>query len=163
MQVAQLVEHPPYTRVDVACKSHPAYLMKALLLSCAKFDTKIKSLATRPAHIVAEPVNQTHYALSKCIVVLITVEKDDFLQTIATQLEREIRVFSADTGISSIVLYPFGHLSSNLARSEEVIKALDEMEMRLADFGAMRVHFGSNKSLLLDIHGHKGNARFRNF
>ena len=31
------------------------------------------------------------------------------------------------------------------------------------EFNVMRAHFGSHKELLLDIYGHPGNARYREF
>ena len=137
--------------------------MKVLLLSCKQFRSRITGLATRPAGVVAEPVTRTEYHLSKCIIALITVESSDDSQNSVQQLEREIRGFVNDTGIRNVVLFPFAHLSNRLCSSDQAVRFLNMLESRLTDLQVMRVHFGSHKSLLLDIHGHKGNVRFREF
>ena len=137
--------------------------MKVLLLSCRNFESKIKKLATRPESIKPEPVTNKEYKTSKSIVVLATIEQNDNLNTCSDNLKKEIEIFSKDTGIKNIVLFPFGHLSNNLASSEETILFLDLIEKELLEFEVTRVHFGSHKSLLLDVFGHQGNARFREF
>lgn len=137
--------------------------MKSLLLSCKNFESKVKELATRPKAVTPEKVNQREYKSQKSIVALITVEEGDFPEDTASKLADEIRIFSKDTGIKTLVLCPFAHLSSKLASSEAVIKTLDALEKNLKELDIIRVHFGSHKSLLIDIHGHKGNVRFREF
>lgn len=138
--------------------------MKVLLLSCKHFNTKIKKLATRPESIKPEPINKKEYYTDKSIVVLITVEREDNIKDISNKLLEDIKTFSKDTGIKTIVLFPFGHLSNNLASSEETIGFLDLLENKLTDgFEIVRIHFGSHKSLFLDVFGHQGNVRFREF
>ncbi len=137
--------------------------MKALLLSCKAFDTKIKTIATLPTDIAPEAITKKEYKTGKCIVILVTVEDSDNPENIVPQLGREIRLFSKDTGIHTIVIYPFGHLSNKLAPSAEALNFLHLLEKQLTDFKTIRVHFGSHKSLLLDIYGHRGNVRFREF
>ncbi|MES2409524.1 MAG: threonyl-tRNA synthetase editing domain-containing protein [Patescibacteria group bacterium] len=137
--------------------------MKTLLLSCKNFGSKIKKLATRPETVKPEVMKQKEYVAEKSIVVLINVEIGDNIKDLSGKLADEIRIFSKDTNIKTIVLYPFGHLSNKLASSEDTVEFLNLLEKELADFETIRVHFGSHKSLLLDIHGHKGNVRFREF
>jgi threonyl-tRNA synthetase len=148
---------------DVWCNSHPAYNMKSLLLSCKRFESRLVSLGNRPKKLISEPISQPKYQAGKCMVVLITIEKGDDPPSSASKLEDEIRGFSRDTGISTIVIFPFAHLSNNLASSESALHFLDVITKSLADFAVERVHFGSDKSLLLDVHGHRGNIRFRQF
>lgn len=137
--------------------------MKTLLISCKKFESKIKKLATRPADINPELINQSAYKTDKSIVLLITVEKEDDLTVCAKKLRDEVEIFSRDTGIKQVVIFPFGHLSNNLASSKDTTNFLDLIEKELKGLKPIRVHFGSHKSLLLDIHGHPGNVRFREF
>lgn len=159
-----MLNHSPYTWEIVWFNSHSAYQMKVLLLSCKHFNTKIKKLATRPEGIKPEPVNKKEYFTDKSIVVLITVEKNDDLEDILNKLIDDIKIFSKDTGIKTIVLFPFGHLSNNLASSEETVGFLDLLENKLTnEFEIVRIHFGSHKSLMLDVFGHQGNVRFREF
>ena len=126
--------------------------MKVLLLSCKKFNSKIKKLATRPESIKPEPIKQNDYTTGKSIVALITAEAGDDLKKSSDELRDEIEKFSKDTGINEIVIFPFGHLSNKLASSEETVSFLDLIESKLQGFKITRVHFGSHKSLLLDIY-----------
>ncbi len=138
--------------------------MKALLFSCKNFNSKIKELATRPLQVRPELVKYKEYSSEKSIVVFITVEEGDNIEKALVGLSKEIRKFSDDTRIKKIVICPFAHLSSRLSSSELAIKFLDFLEENLQeDMEVLRVHFGSHKSLLLDVHGHKGNVRFREF
>lgn len=137
--------------------------MKILLLSCKNFNSIIKKLATRPETIEPEPITQKEYKTDKSIVTLITVEEDDNLVDCSEKLKNEISIFSKDTGIRKIVIFPFGHLSNKLASSGETKNFMNLIQSKLLGFDVMRVHFGSHKSLLLDIYGHKGNVRFREF
>lgn len=137
--------------------------MKSLLLSCKKFNSKIKKLATRPESVVPEPIKQKLFETEKSIVALITVEEKDNEKEIVSKLVKDIEIFSNDTQIKTIVLFPFGHLSNDLASSEKTKNFFNLLEKELNNYEVMRVHFGSHKSLLLDIHGHKGNVRFREY
>lgn len=87
--------------------------MKVLLLSCKNFNSKIKKLATRPETIEPEPITQKEYKTDKSIVALITVEENDDLIDCSEKLKNEICIFSKDTGIKKIVIFPFGHLSKD--------------------------------------------------
>lgn len=137
--------------------------MKVLLLSCKNFNSKIKKLATRPETIEPEPITQKEYKTDKSIVALITVEENDNLLDCSEKLKNEILIFSKDTGIQKIVIFPFGHLSNKLASSEETKNFMNLIQNKLLNFEVIRVHFGSHKALLLDVYGHKGNVRFREF
>lgn len=137
--------------------------MKSLLLSCKNFKSEIKKLATRPVGVIPEPISQKSYKNAKSIVALITVEDKDDVEVTAKAIAEEIVIFSKDTRIKTIVLFPFGHLSNKLASSEKTVAFFDLLEKELAEMEIIRIHFGSHKSLLLDIHGHQGNVRFREF
>ena len=54
--------------------------MRALLLHCKNYNVKIDELATRPENILPEEVNETEQSCKDCIVVLVTVEKDDSIE-----------------------------------------------------------------------------------
>ena len=137
--------------------------MKSLLLSCKNFESKVNKLATRPKTVKPEGIIKDGYTAQKSIVTLITVEEGDDVKMSAKKLAEEIRKFSEDTDIKTIVVFPFAHLSNKLATSEESLNFLDLLESELDGLDIIRVHFGSHKSLLLDVHDHVGNVRFREF
>jgi threonyl-tRNA synthetase len=140
------------------------YIMRALLFHCKNYGTKIDRLANRPEDITPEEVNEKEQTCKDCIVALITVEEGDKIKQVCSNLTKEIAKMSDEVGHKNIVILPFAHLSNNLAKAKEGINALDLIEKELTKkFNVMRAHFGSHKSLLLDIHGHPGNARYREF
>lgn len=137
--------------------------MKSLLLHCKEFGAEFDSFADRPKGIEPENLTEQKWKSSKCLVVLITVEKGDDIENISIKLAKEIKDTLNDFGEKNIILAPFAHLSSNLENFEESKNFFDLLEKELNNFSVTRIHFGSHKSLLLDIFGHVGNVRFREF
>ena len=138
--------------------------MKALLFHCKEYGVKIERLANRPENIVPEKVEEKEQTSENCIVALITIEKGDKIKQTCFRLTKEISKMSKEVGHNKIVILPFAHLSNNLASSKDGIKAINLIEEELKkEFNVVRAHFGSHKSLLLDIYGHPGNARYREF
>ena len=68
-----------------------------------------------------------------------------------------------DTGHTRVVLFPFAHLSNKLADTDTTLKAIILLEENLKGLELQRAHFGSDKKLILDVFGHKGNVRYREF
>lgn len=137
--------------------------MKALLCHCRNYRSEVKKLATTPAGIKPEEIKEKVVESKDAIVVLLTIEDGDDVQKQIPGLTNEIIKMCRDTGHSNIVLFPFGHLSNKLADTATTLHALDLLEGYLKEYDTQRVHFGSDKKLLLDIFGHKGNVRYREF
>ncbi len=138
--------------------------MKALLFHCKRYITKISRLSVRPKNLSPEPIRKKGWNCRDCIVVLLTVEKKDSIKKNCDELVREISKMSKEVGHKNIILLPFAHLSNRLADSGKSLKILVNLESLLKkDFNVIRSHFGSHKSLLLDIYGHPGNVRYREF
>ena len=145
------------------CKPHPAYKMKTLLCHCKNYRSEVKKLSTTPHGIVPEPILEKIIESKDTIVVLVTVEEGDNVELFPIKLADEVRKMCRDTGHSSVVLFPFGHLSNKLANTDTTLKVICALQENLKDLDPRRAHFGSDKKLLLDIFGHKGNVRFREF
>ncbi|MEK6918294.1 MAG: threonyl-tRNA synthetase editing domain-containing protein [Nanoarchaeota archaeon] len=138
--------------------------MKALLFHCKNYATRVDRLSNLPKDIEPEEIKEKEQKCGDCIVSLITIEKGDDIEETSSNIAEEISKFCDEVGHKNIVLLPFAHLSNNLAKAKDGIKALDLIENKLKKkFDVMRAHFGSHKSLLLDIYGHVGNARYREF
>lgn len=138
--------------------------MRSLLFHCKNYETTILKLANRPKNITPEKVNHTTKKCKNCIVILITVEKDDESIKIIPQLTKDIISMSKEIKRNNIVILPFAHLSNNLATTKDGIKFLNELEIALKDKIIVdRDHFGSHKELLLSLYGHPGNARYREY
>jgi threonyl-tRNA synthetase len=137
--------------------------MKALLLHCKNYHIEVRQLANRPINVEPEAVTENSQSQTDCIAVLITIEKKDTIES-TTPLIGEIKKMANDVGRKNVVILPFAHLSSNLASSEISIPILENIKDRLAEeFNVMRGHFVSHKEYLLDVYGHAGNTRFREY
>lgn len=137
--------------------------MKALLCHCRNYRSEVKRLADTPIGIKPEKVSEKMLEAQDAIVALITVESGDNIKEIVPKLADEIRKMCHDTGHDTVVLFPFAHLSNKLADTDTVLQAMGLLEENLKEINPKRVHFGSDKKLLLDIFGHKGNVRYREF
>lgn len=137
--------------------------MKALLLHCKNYHIKVGLLANRPADIKPESVTYPEQSAQDCVVALITVEAGDTVEK-ADKLVADIEKMAQDVAHHSVVILPFAHLSNDLADSETAIEVLEAAKIKLPnDYEVMRGHFGSHKEFLLDVFGHPGNVRFRDY
>ena len=93
-----------------------------------------------------------------------TIEKGDKGDSNARGLLEEIEKMSEEVNTKNIVLLPFAPLSSDIADSERCIYYFNKLGEELGkSFDVIRGHFGSHEELLLNLFGHPGNARFREF
>lgn len=138
--------------------------MRVVIFHCKQYQTKIEQFSNRPSNIKPEEIRKKEKDYRDCIAVLITVEKDDDIKKITPRISEEIIKASNEMEEKNTVLLPFAHLSNNLASSEKTIQMLNSIEAELKNkLDVKRDHFGSHKELLLDIYGHPGNARYREF
>lgn len=138
--------------------------MRAILFHTKKYGAVFDSFATRPAQVRPEQEIKTDQRSENCVTVLLTVEKRDDIECVSSGLAQEINKMCTDVGRDQIVLVPFAHLSNTLADSDLAQNVLSQIEYLLKkDFRVIRAHFGSHKSLLLDVYGHPGNVRYREF
>jgi len=90
------------------------------------------------------------------IVVLFTaVEKGDGDET-AMQAVAEARDFLKKLGANRLMIYPFAHLSQNLAKPSDALPVLKKMESesKAAGIETRRAPFGWNKALQVKVKGH---------
>jgi len=138
--------------------------MRAILFHCKEYATEIGRLSNRPGYLSPEEVKEKDQRCEDCVVAFITIEKDDEIEDVAAGLAAEAVKMAKETGRKNIVLVPFAHLSNNIADSKKSIAVFDLIEGYLKDdFNVKRAHFGSHKSLLLNVFGHPGNVRYREF
>lgn len=138
--------------------------MRSLFFHCKNYRTKIESLANRPDGILPEKVSENEQSCKDCIVALITVESQDNPEKTSSGVAGEILKMSQEIGRNTVVILPFAHLSHNLAPSKMSIKTINLVENILKEkVKVLSAHFGSHKELLIDIYGHPGNARYREF
>jgi len=139
--------------------------MRALLFNAGKFAVEFDSYANRPEDIVSEDVSgKEKQKCDECVVVFITVERGDNKTKVVGAIFREVEKMCLEVGREKVVIVPFAHLSNNLENHKKSLDILNAIEDKLGkNLKVMRSHFGSNKSLLLEVHGHVGNVRYREF
>jgi len=90
------------------------------------------------------------------ILVLLTAVEEGDNESIGRKAVDEVKSFLQNLKVNKILIYPFAHLSSNLAKPEIALKVVKEMEdyakrLRIETY---RAPFGWNKALQIKIKGH---------
>jgi threonyl-tRNA synthetase len=93
------------------------------------------------------------------LLLFISFEKKDAENRIDT-IDRgvnEIQSIASQLKINTLVLNPFAHLFADLARPEDAVAMLDELEKRLMDrhFNVCRLAFGMFYEIELKAKGHR--------
>ncbi len=125
-----------------------------------KFQIKKKALKD------AEQADKKEIQINECLVVFTAVEKQDEInQEQATQqLLSEVKKIADQVKTKRIVLYPYAHLSSNLASPGKAVKILKQAEKLLSkDFKVTRAPFGYYKSFTISCKGHPLSELSREF
>lgn len=90
----------------------------------------------------------------EALVVFTAVESGDS-EKVVEKLIDNIKDIASQVKTKNIVLYPYAHLSSNLAAPETALKILKETEEKLSkDFKVLRAPFGYYKEFELKCKGH---------
>lgn len=128
--------------------------MRILQLHC----DGIEYTPTKKENKMAEDIeDRSTTRLEEVVVAFVAVESGDN-SSVATEAVRQIRASMVNVGCVRLLLYPYAHLSSDLARPSAALGLLEEMEehARAAD-GALEVSrapFGWTKSYHVKVKGH---------
>ena len=87
------------------------------------------------------------------VVAFVTIEKDDD-SAVADNAMSQIKQYMEKIKCSQLLLYPYAHLSSNLARPSVAIKLLQEMQNKETEFQVYHAPFGWTKSYTIQVKGH---------
>jgi len=125
--------------------------MRIITLHCdyIKFKALKKALKSAP-----ELKDKSEVSVKEPLVVLTAVESGDGSFEIK-QLVSAVKKTAKEVKAKNIVLYPYAHLSSNLAAPEVAQKALLDSESLLSkDFKVTKAPFGYYKEFELKVKGH---------
>src|SRR3989344_941979 len=103
----------------------------------------------------AEEVEKKKYRLEEVLVLFISVEDHDS-EKIAGEAIGEVKEFLKNVKVNRILIYPFAHLSRNLAKPADALKIIKEMEAQAKKL-KIEVHrapFGWNKALAIKVKAH---------
>src|SRR3989338_581097 len=112
----------------------------------------IKFKAVKKAIKDIPEADKTEKTVKECLVVLTAVEKKDEnnKEAIVKKLVHEIKDISSQLKTDNIVLYPYAHLSNNLANPKDAVAILDLAETELKkEFKVTKSSFGWYKEFEL--------------
>ncbi|HEU97734.1 MAG TPA: hypothetical protein ENO36_02620 [Fervidicoccus fontis] len=125
--------------------------MRTLQIHAKRFSYRVGERAVDEGE---EQINESAEA-ENALVAFVTVERGDGEEEVAGA-SKEICEHAKKVGATTIVLYPYAHLSSSLEYPEKSKKILELLEKRLVGCTEkfIRAPFGWYKEFLLDSFGH---------
>ncbi len=129
--------------------------MKLLALHCDYIKFKPLKKALRQSEPLSEQ-EKKEKTVKEALVILTAVEKNDNSKSV-DELVKNIKEIAKQLKAKNLVLYPYAHLSSNLANPENAINILKETEKTLKkerNFNVIRAPFGYYKEFELKVKGH---------
>lgn len=125
-----------------------------------EFEAKKKALKE------AEEVEDKKKKVKECLVVFTAVEKRDEadIKGIVNKYVQEIRSIAQQVNTTTIVLYPYAHLSSSLSNPKKAEEVMKEAEKILAGkYDVTRAPFGWYKAFDISCKGHPLSELSREF
>ena len=123
--------------------------MRILQLHC----DKIEYTPTKKEISLAENIEPKTVRLDEIVVCFIAIEKDDddtVIQNAVLQIEESMKKI----GCKKLLLYPYAHLSADLASPITAISLLDSLEKRFNEVDVTHAPFGWTKSYEMKVKGH---------
>jgi threonyl-tRNA synthetase len=104
---------------------------------------------------VAEETDKKSTRLEDIVVLFTAVEAGDTV-VVARKAIDETQAFLEKLKVNRVLIYPYAHLSSNLAKPTEALKIVKTMESYAREKGIeiYRAPFGWNKQFTISIKGH---------
>ena len=122
--------------------------MRLLLIHADYIEYEVKEKTK-----IAEDFEGRGDRVDDVLVVFTSVEKGDNEEVVKKAAE-EIKDVAGKVGAEKVLIYPYAHLSSNLADSETAISLLRALEAELKDFKVKRAPFGWYKAFRISCKGH---------
>ena len=127
--------------------------MKVLFLHC----NSIRFTPIKRALKDAEDADKKEIEVKDCLVCLTAVERPDEAKPkeIVKRLIENVKDVASQVKVKKIVLYPYAHLSSQLASPSVATKVLKDAKKVLSkDFKVTSAPFGWYKAFSVDVKGH---------
>ncbi|NPE26753.1 threonine--tRNA ligase [Methanococcoides sp. SA1] len=135
--------------------------MKTLNLHCDFLKFKAQKKAIKSIDEIA-PDQLKEGESTDCLAVLTAVESHDTHDSVAKIVE-SIKELAEKLQTNNIVLYPYAHLSQNLASPESAVSILDKIEEKLEGLNILKAPFGYYKQFSLQVKGHPMSELSREF
>lgn len=135
----------------IEARGRPGQPMRALIWHVDEFSYWPVGRESEAAEEVPEGPRE----FADSIVALVSVEEGDGPAE-AERMASEIAGVARQVGCGRVVIYPYAHLSSSLARPREAVSALEELSRRVSSEG-LEVHrapFGWTKGFRVRVKAH---------
>lgn len=127
--------------------------MKILTLHCDYITFQANKKAFKDAPELTDAEKKSH-TVKECLVVLTSIEHGDSQKELDAMLA-SVKKTAGEVKAKNIVLYPYAHLSSHLAKPTVAIDMLKKAEQALEeDYAVTRAPFGYYKTFELKCKGH---------
>lgn len=123
--------------------------MRILQLHC----DSIEYTPTKKEIKSAEEIVPSTRRIDEVVVAFVAIEEGDD-SGVAKKAISEIKTSMGKIGCKKLLLYPYAHLSSNLASPTLALNLLKEMESLASEFEVSRAPFGWTKSYNVKVKGH---------
>ena len=124
-------------------------LMRILQLHCDNISYE----PTKKEIQSAEEIDPKPVSIDEVVVCFVAVEKDDN-EDIAKDAVSQIQESMKKIGCQKLLLYPYAHLSSDLASPSTALSLLKLMESQCSELEVSRAPFGWTKSYNVKVKGH---------
>ena len=127
--------------------------MKILTLHCDYITFQANKKAFKDASELTEDEKKEH-TVKECLVILTAVESGDGQKEFDDMIAA-IKKTASDVKTQTLVIYPYAHLSSNLAKPAVALEMLKQAESDLKkEYKVTRAPFGYYKTFELKCKGH---------
>lgn len=123
--------------------------MRILHLHC----DHVEYTPTKKEIPAAEDLQPETVRLSEVLVAFVAVEKGDD-DTVASKAVAQVRQVMERLGCERLLLYPYAHLSADLAPARIALKVMEKMSEYAGDLETHRSAFGWTKSYSIQVKGH---------
>ena len=127
-----------------------SFIVRILQLHCDSIEYTPTKKEIKSAE---EDVSTDTTRLEELVVAFVAVEKDDD-SSVAQDAISQIKNSMEKIGCKKLLLYPYAHLSSNLASPNLAMSLLKEMESSAYDLDVSHSPFGWTKSSKVQVKGH---------
>ena len=124
--------------------------MRILQLHCDSIEYTPTKKEIKSAEDIDNPQTQK---LEQLVVAFVAMENGDD-SSVAQNAISQIKNSMEKIGCKKLLLYPYAHLSSNLAKPSVAIALLKEMESSASELDVSHSPFGWTKSYKLQVKGH---------
>ncbi len=124
--------------------------MRILQLHCDHIEYTPTKKEISSAEDIENPQTQR---LEELVVVFVAIEDGDD-SSVAQNAISQIKLSMEKIGCRKLLLYPYAHLSSNLAKPSVAMTLLEEMESGASELKVSHSPFGWTKSYKIQVKGH---------